>query len=65
VLTFPPGLDRTDLAVVDELEANHVTQFQGNGDQAPANFAAMMTFEEGRTGATRPGSGPPRSRPSC
>jgi hypothetical protein len=27
-----------------------VTQFQGNGDQAPANFAAMMTFEEGAYG---------------
>jgi hypothetical protein len=27
-------------------EANHVTQFQGNGDQPPANFADMMTFEE-------------------
>jgi hypothetical protein len=27
-------------------EVQHVTQFQGNSDQPPANFAAMMTFEE-------------------
>jgi hypothetical protein len=27
-------------------EVNHVTQFKANGDQPPANFAAMMTFEE-------------------
>jgi hypothetical protein len=27
-------------------EANHVSQFKGNGDKPPANFGAMMTFEE-------------------
>jgi hypothetical protein len=27
-------------------EANHVTQFKGNGDKPPASFAAMTTFEE-------------------
>jgi hypothetical protein len=27
-------------------EANHVTQFKGNGDKPPADFKAMMSFEE-------------------